>query len=140
MTPWTVAHRLLCPWGFSRLEYWSGLPRPPPGDLPNPGIEPRSLALQADSLPPEPPEKPMNAGVSSLALLQRFFLTQESKESLLNCRRILYQPSFPGKLICYRKHTHTHTHKTAQSGRLLRQKLMDTIIKKKTISFLPSCY
>ena len=35
--------RLLCPWGFSRQEYWSGLPRPPPGDLPDPGMEPTSL-------------------------------------------------------------------------------------------------
>ena len=42
--------RLLCPWGFSRQEYWSGLPCTPPGDLPNPGIELRSPALQADSL------------------------------------------------------------------------------------------
>ena len=41
--------RLLCPWGFSRQEYGSGLPCPPPGDLPNPGIEPRAPALQADS-------------------------------------------------------------------------------------------
>ena len=40
---------------FSRQEYWSGLPFPSPGDLPNPGIEPRSPALQADSLPAEPP-------------------------------------------------------------------------------------
>ena len=39
----------LCPWGFSRQEYWSGLPCPPPGDLPNPGIEPMSPALQTDS-------------------------------------------------------------------------------------------
>ena len=45
---------LLCPWGFSRQEYWSGLPCPPPGDLPNLGIEPRSPMLQADSLPSEP--------------------------------------------------------------------------------------
>ena len=50
--------RLLCPWGFSRPEYWSGLSHPPPGDLPNPGMEPRSPALLADSLPSEPPEKP----------------------------------------------------------------------------------
>ena len=50
--------RLLCPWGFSRQEYWSGLPCPPPGDLPNPEIKPRSSALQADSLPSEPPGKP----------------------------------------------------------------------------------
>ena len=46
--------RLLCPWIFSTWEYWSGLPCPPPGDLPNPRIEPRSPALQADSLPSEP--------------------------------------------------------------------------------------
>ena len=44
--------------GFSRQEYWSGLSCPPPGDLPNPGIEPGSPALQADSSPSEPPEKP----------------------------------------------------------------------------------
>ena len=57
-SPWTVACRLLCPRRFSRQEYWSGLPCPPPGDLPNPGIEPRSSALQAHSLPSEPPGKP----------------------------------------------------------------------------------
>ena len=44
--------------GFSRQEYWSGLPFPSPGDLPNPGIEPRSPALQADALTSEPPGKP----------------------------------------------------------------------------------
>ena len=44
--------------GFSRQEYWSGLPFPSPGDLPDPGMEPRSLALQADTLPSEPPGKP----------------------------------------------------------------------------------
>ena len=44
--------------GFSRQEYWSGLPFPPPGDLPNPGIEPRSPTLQADALTSAPPEKP----------------------------------------------------------------------------------
>ena len=44
--------------GFSRQEHWSGLSCPPPGDLPNPGIEPRSPAFQANSLPSEPPGKP----------------------------------------------------------------------------------
>ena len=44
--------------GFPRQEYWSGLPFPSPGDLPNPGIEPGSPALQTDSLPSEPPGKP----------------------------------------------------------------------------------
>ena len=52
-TPCTVPARLLCPWGFSRQEYSSGLPFPSPGDLPHPGIKPRSPALQADSLPTE---------------------------------------------------------------------------------------
>ena len=60
---------LLCPWGFSRQEYWSGLPCPSPGDLPNSRIEPRSPALQADSLPSEPSGKPKNTGVGSLNLL-----------------------------------------------------------------------
>ena len=50
--------------GFSRQEYWSGLPFPSPGDPPNPGIEPRSPALQADSLPSEPPGKPPIIGRS----------------------------------------------------------------------------
>ena len=50
-TPWTVACQAPLSMGFSRQEYWSGLPFPSPGHLPNPGIEPRSPALQADSLP-----------------------------------------------------------------------------------------
>ena len=54
-TPWTVAYQASPSMGFSRQEYWSGLPFPSPGDLPNPGIEPGSPALQTDSLSPEPP-------------------------------------------------------------------------------------
>ena len=57
-TPWTVAHQAPQSMEFSRQEYWSGLPFPSPGDLPNPGIEPGSPALQADALPSEPPGKP----------------------------------------------------------------------------------
>ena len=49
--------RLLCPWGFSRQEYWSGCLCPPPGDLPNRGTEPSSLTLQVDFLPSVPPGK-----------------------------------------------------------------------------------
>ena len=88
--------RLLCPWGFARQEYWSGLPCPPPGDLPNPGIESRSHALQVDSLLTEPLRKPKDTGVGSLSLLQGIFLTQESNQGLLNYRRILYQLSYQG--------------------------------------------
>ena len=58
-TLWTVAHQASLSIGFSRQEYWSGLPFPSPGDLPNPGIEPRSPALKADSLPSEPSGKPL---------------------------------------------------------------------------------
>ena len=57
VTPWTVAHQALQSMEFSRQEYWSGLPFPFPGDLPNPGIEPGSPSLQADTLPYEPPGK-----------------------------------------------------------------------------------
>jgi len=58
-TPWTVAYQAPQSMEFSRQEYWSGLPFPSLGDFPNPGIEPRSLALQADALPSEPPGKPL---------------------------------------------------------------------------------
>ena len=54
-TPWGVARQAPLSMGFFRQEYWSGLSCPPPGELPDPGIEPRSPALQADSLPSEPP-------------------------------------------------------------------------------------
>ena len=56
--PWTGAHQASSSMGFSRQEYWSGLPFASPGDLPNPGIEPGSPTLQADPLPSEPPGKP----------------------------------------------------------------------------------
>ena len=54
-TPWTIACQAPLSMGFSRQEYWSGLPFSSPEDLPNPGIEPKSPALQADSLPTELP-------------------------------------------------------------------------------------
>ena len=57
-TPWTVALQAPLSVKFSRHEYWSGLPFPSPGDLPDPGIRPGSPALQADSLPTEPTGKP----------------------------------------------------------------------------------
>ena len=95
-TQWTVAHQAPLSVGFSRQEYWSGLPHPPPGDLPNPGIKPRSSTLQVDSLPSEPPGKPKNTGVSSPSLLHGIFPTQKLNQSLLHCRQILYQLSYLG--------------------------------------------
>ena len=59
-TPWAVAHQAPPSMGFSRQEYWSGLPFPSPGDLPDPGIEPRYPALQTEVLTSEPPGKPLN--------------------------------------------------------------------------------
>ena len=81
---------------ISRPEYWRGQLFPSPGDLPNPGIEPRSPALQADSLPAEPARKPVNTGVGSLSLLQGIFPAQEWNWGLLHCRWILYQLSCQG--------------------------------------------
>ena len=57
VTPWTAAYQAPLSMGFSRQEYWRGLPFPSPGDLPNPGIKPRSPALEADALTSEPPGK-----------------------------------------------------------------------------------
>ena len=57
VTPWTVTRQAPLSMGFSRQEYWRGVPYPPPGGLPDPEIEPRSPALQADSLPSEKPEQ-----------------------------------------------------------------------------------
>ena len=67
-TLWTVACQALLSMGFFRREYLSGLPCPPPGDFPNPGIKLRSPTLWMDSLPSEPPGKPKNTGVGSLFL------------------------------------------------------------------------
>ena len=63
-TPWTVAHQAPLSMGFSRQEYWSWLLFLSPGDLPNPGIEPRSPALQADALTSEPPGKASKGSVN----------------------------------------------------------------------------
>ena len=90
-TPWTIASM-----EFSRPEYWSGYVIPFSKYLPNPGIELRSPALQADSLPAEPREKTKTTGMGSLSLLQRIFQTQELNRGLLHCRQILYQQSYHG--------------------------------------------
>ena len=79
--------------GISRPQYWSGQPFPSPGDLPDPGIEPRSPTLQVDSLPAEPQGKPKNTGVGSLSLLQQIFPTQGLNQGPLHCKWILYHLS-----------------------------------------------
>ena len=94
MTPRTVACQAPLSKGFSRQEYWSGLPCPPPGD----GVEPRSPTLQVDSLPSEPPGNSKNTRVDSLSLLQGIFSTQELNQGLQHCKWILYQVSYQGSL------------------------------------------
>ena len=84
---------------FSRPEYWRGQPFHSPGGLPNPGIEPRSPALQVDSLQAEPPEKSKTTGMGSLSLLPWIFLTQELNRGLLHCRWILYRLSYQGSFL-----------------------------------------
>ena len=77
LQPHRLAHRFLCPWGFSRQEYWSGRPCPPPGDLPNPRIEPRSPTLHADSLPSKSPRKPKTYEVLSIKKATRIHCTTQ---------------------------------------------------------------
>ena len=76
VTPWTVAYQAPPSMRFSRQEYWSGLPFPSPGNLPDPGIEPGSPAWEADTLTSEPPGKPVgvysyskNISIPSLSVL-----------------------------------------------------------------------
>ena len=78
----------------ARILEW--LPCPPPGDLPNSGIKPRSPTQQADSLLSELPGKPNTTEVGSLSLLHEIFLTEESNWRLLHCRQILCQLSYQG--------------------------------------------
>ena len=82
---WTIS--VQAPWGFFTWEYWSGLPWSPPGDLPNPGIEPRSSTLQVYSLPSEPPGKPKLWTSSSIQWLShvRVFATHESQHTRPSC-------------------------------------------------------
>ena len=93
------------------------MPCPPPGDLPNSGIKPWSPPLQMDSLPYEPPGKPMNTEMGSQFLLQGIFPTQELNWVLLHCRQILYQLSYQGS-----PHLCIWTRKSLKAG-LLSQRV-----------------
>ena len=99
---WQVPTRLLRPWGFSSQECWSGLPCPPPRTLPNPGIESRSPALQADSIPSEPPGKPKNTGVGSLSLLQHPGIESRSLTSFILAGAFLTTSSTLHVLLSYK--------------------------------------
>ena len=116
MTPWTVACQAPLSMGFSRQEYWGALPCPPPGNLPNPGIEPRSPTLQADSLPTEPLGKPKNTGVGSLPLLQgknQFSSVTQSYPTLCDPMN----RSTPGPPVHHQlpEFTQTHVHRVGDT-------------------------
>ena len=129
-SPWTVAHQASLSMEFSRRQYWSGLSFPPPGDLPDSGIEPGSPALRTDSSPSEPSgtlkseseshsvvsdslqshglyspwnSPGQNTGVGSLFLLQGIFPIQGLNPHLLwllRCRQILYSWATGEALVC----------------------------------------
>ena len=80
MTPWTVGYQASPPMGFSRQEYWSGLPFPSPGDLPTPGIELRSLTLQADSLLSETAGNPWFPGFFPEKSMRKAFYMLKQKD------------------------------------------------------------
>ena len=93
-TPWTAAHQAPPSMGFSRQEYWSGVPLP----------SPESLSVVSNSLPPQGLYSPWNSpgqntGVGSFSLLRGIFPTQRSSCGLLHCRQILYQLSYQGSPI-----------------------------------------
>ena len=91
-TPWTEAHQAPLSLGFSRQEYWSGLPFPSPGELPDPGIKPGSPALQADALTSEPPGTVFNVLGLSFSLLNALWYSHEQLSNLT-----VLAPSFPRK-------------------------------------------
>ena len=84
VTPWTIAYQVPSPMGFSRQEYWIGLPFPSPGDLPNPGIKSGFPALQSDALPSEPPGKPHSQASHIHMLLWNHDLSRTEFASM-NC-------------------------------------------------------
>ena len=87
-------HGLYSPWNSPGQKTGVGSFFLLQGIFPTLGSEPRSPALQVDSLPAEPPGKPKNTGVDSLSLLQRVFSNQESNQGILHCRRILYHLNY----------------------------------------------
>ena len=98
VTPWIIAHQAPLSMGILQARILEWVAMPSFRDLRNPGIKPRSRALQTDSLPYKPRGEPKNTGVGSLSLLQGIFPTQDSNWGLLHCRRILYWLNYQGTL------------------------------------------
>ena len=114
--PCTPARQVSLSMGFSRQEYWGGLPYPSPGDLPNPGTAHRSPALQADYLPSEPPEKPTRLPLGRVRQTPRSTTCHPSgvclfarrlppQVSITPCSCIVCLPS-THKTLPYKQHWH----------------------------------
>ena len=99
VTPWTVVYQAPPSTRFSRQEYWSGLPFPSPGHLPNPGIKPGSPALQADALMSEPPGKPL-VDITSLNLHIRMHIARAFKKRVQIHQPLGCKPSSPQASPC----------------------------------------
>ena len=99
--------------GFSKQEYWSGLPCPPPGDLPNPGIKPRSPELQADSLPSE--QKCGLPQFCSFVVLAKYIFNQ------IHQRFTKYHKIPCKEILCFLKHKHTQTQIWLKSENKMKQ-------------------
>jgi len=105
VTPWTVACQALLSMGFSRHEYWSGLPFPSPGDLPDPGIKPSFPALQADSLPTELGGKP-----------KTFTTPKPLTVWITTDWKILKEMGIPDHLICLLRNLYAGQAATVRTG------------------------
>ena len=96
-TSWTLTHQAPLSMVIHQVKILEWVTCPPPVDLPKPGTEPSSPALEADSLPSDPPGKPKTTTrVGSLSFLQGNVPTQELNQGLLHCRHIIYQQSYQG--------------------------------------------
>ena len=108
IAPWTIAYQAPLSMRFSRQEYWSGLPLPSLADLPNPGIEPRSPTLQADTLPSEPPGKPHTLSKNKIIFLfcsHNFIAKVCLNELNLNFPFYIGQQEYQS----FKWNTHSHT-------------------------------
>ena len=117
----TVIHYNWLSMGFSRQEYWSGVPLPSPGDLPDPGTEPRSPTLQADTLPSEPPGNSKDKGKAKKRF---YYCSRDTEEKLL---RLQVQMSNYGKMKDGQKLRHNRWQQ--QKGKPVRQLLILQIYK-----------
>ena len=102
MTQWTVAHQAPLSVGFSRQEYWSGLPFPPPGNLPHPGIEPTSLlssTLAIEFFTLVPPAKPVISSYTFYSLLPGFLLSGDRIAQYVFCKLIFFSTVFEIHLL-----------------------------------------